>query len=168
MRIGDILTLYDYNYWATHKILAASGRVSQEQFLAPGGQSFGSLRGTLVHALDAELGWRVLCQHQSTQSFEELQEDAFPTLAALEQRWGVEERAMRAYLAGLRDQDLDGYVRYTTAEGLRRERVLWHCLVHVVNHGTQHRSEAAALLTGYGSSPEDLDFTVFLNERRQA
>ena len=73
---------------------------------------------------------------------------------------------MRAYLASLQDDDLDGLLRYTTDQGERRERVLWHCLLHVVNHGTQHRSEAAALLTEYGSSPGDLDFTVFLNEKR--
>ncbi len=29
----------------------------------------------------------------------------------------------------------------------------WRSLAHVVNHGTQHRSEAAALLTSAGSSP---------------
>jgi hypothetical protein len=28
-----------------------------------------------------------------------------------------------------------------------------------------HRNEAAALLTGYGQSPGDFDFTMFLNER---
>jgi uncharacterized damage-inducible protein DinB len=54
--------------------------------------------------------------------------------------------------------------RYTTEDG-GRERVLWHCLLHVVNHGTQHRSEAAAILTGYGYSPGGLDFTAFLNEQ---
>jgi uncharacterized damage-inducible protein DinB len=71
---------------------------------------------------------------------------------------------MRAYLAGLSDIDMENHLRYTTDEGLQRDRILWHCLVHVVNHGTQHRSEAAALLTDFGHSPGDLDFTVFLNE----
>jgi uncharacterized damage-inducible protein DinB len=44
------------------------------------------------------------------------------------------------------------------------ERPLWHGPSLAVNHGTQHRGEAAALLTDYGQSPGDLDFTLFLNE----
>lgn len=69
---------------------------------------------------------------------------------------------MRDYLTSLRDDDLANLVRYTTDSGQKRERVLWHCLMHVVNHGTQHRSEAAAILTGFGYSPGDFDFTQFL------
>jgi hypothetical protein len=33
-------------------------------------------------------------------------------------------------------------------------------------HATQHRSEGAVLLTSYGQSPGDFDFTLFLNEQR--
>jgi uncharacterized damage-inducible protein DinB len=53
MNSRDILTLYDYNYWATRRILAASAHVSPEQFLVPTAHSLGSLRGTFVHILEA-------------------------------------------------------------------------------------------------------------------
>jgi uncharacterized damage-inducible protein DinB len=89
----------------------------------------------------------------------------FPTFAALQARYPQEEQAMRAYLATLSDEDMNKHRYYTTNEGFTRDRIFWHCLLHVVNHGTQHRSEAAALLTDYGCSPGDLDFTVFLNEQ---
>lgn len=166
MNIRDILTIYDYNYWATRKILTACVPISPEQFTVPTAHSFGSLRGTLVHLLDSECAWRMLCQHHTLAYFGAMQENHFPTLEALEQRWDQEERSMRDYLARLTNGDLTGYVRYTTDEGEKRERVLWHCLLHVINHGTHHRSEAAAILTGYGHSPGGLDFTAFLNEQQ--
>lgn len=164
MKIQDMMTLYEYNYWATRQVLATSAKVSLEQFLAPAAHSYGGLRGTLVHTLDTEYGWRMLCQQDT--STPDMAEVEFPTFDVLEQRWHDEEMAMRDYLASLNNDDLTGLVRYTTDSGQKRERVLWHCLLHVVNHGTHHRSEAAAILTGYGQSPGDLDFTVFLNEQR--
>jgi uncharacterized damage-inducible protein DinB len=41
---------------------------------------------------------------------------------------------------------------------------VWQTILHVINHGTQHRSEAAAILTSYGQSPGELDFYLFLKE----
>ncbi|MCI0550944.1 MAG: DinB family protein, partial [Anaerolineae bacterium] len=126
-----------------------------------------------LHLLDTEWSWRYLIQSigSSTELKEfdstlwpELKEADFPTLASFEAFWREEEAAMRAYLTNLSDDDLERHLRYKVDSGTERDRVLWHCLLHLVNHGTQHRSEAAALLTEYGHSPGDLDFTVFLNE----
>jgi uncharacterized damage-inducible protein DinB len=162
MKRKDILTIYEYNYWANRRILASSSRVTQEQLQAPASYPYGGLRGTLVHILDTEWGWRTV--FQATGPSPVLQEADFPDANALEVHWHKEESAMRAYLESLTDADVEGHIHYTTDLGEERDRILWHALLHVVNHGTQHRSEAAALLTGYGQSPGDLDFTVFLNE----
>jgi uncharacterized damage-inducible protein DinB len=164
MNTRDVNLIYDYNYWANNRLLTAAAKVPQEQFVTPTPFPHGSLRGTLLHTLDAEYGWRMLCERGL--EVEDLKEAEFSTLASLSERWQNEETAMRTYLATLKDDDLSGVIRYTTPAGIQRERVLWHCLYHVVNHGTQHRSEAAAALTDFNQSPGDFDFSIFMVERK--
>ncbi len=50
-------------------------------------------------------------------------------------------------------------------KGPQRSIPLWALNVHLVNHGTQHRSEVAMMLTDLGHSPGDLDMVFFLAER---
>ncbi len=164
MNISDLKLLFDYNYWATSRILEACTRITPEQFHAPADLPYGGLHTTLIHILDAEQSWRMRLQHHSDAI--ELTTQLLPDLESLQKYWASDEAAMRDYLASLKDEDLPGLVRYQISDTEFRERIIWHCLVHVVNHGTQHRSEAAFLTTNYGSSPGDLDFTVFLLERR--
>ena len=84
MNIGDILTPCDYNYGAIRRILTASVLLSPEQFGIPTAHSFGSLRGALVHVLDSECAWRMLCQYRTLASFDDLMEETFSTLDVLE------------------------------------------------------------------------------------
>jgi uncharacterized damage-inducible protein DinB len=169
MKPSEIITVCDYNDWANRRIREAASRVTPEQFTTPKPFPFGSLRGTLVHIMDAEYGWRTMIENAGKTDrwqAEELLEKDFPTLKDIDQRWQAEEASMRRYVAGLNDEGMEQIIRYVTDEGNLRERPLWHCLYHLVNHGTQHRSEAAAMLTEFGASPGDLDFTVFMNTRR--
>ncbi|HMA34118.1 MAG TPA: DinB family protein [Chloroflexia bacterium] len=157
---ADILLLYEYNYWATARVLRAAGQITPGQFTAAARVSFGSLRGTLVHMLGTEWLWRLRCQGVSPTTL--LAEEEFPSLAGLTERWRDEEAAMRAFLHQLQDAEVQGPVRYMTTQGTPYQNVLGHVLVHIVNHGTQFRSEAGILLTEYGHSPGDLDLIVFL------
>lgn len=162
MNVADLRIIYDYNYWARDRILAAAARVSPEQYAAPADYPYGGLRGTLLHILDAEKSWLHQWEHGSWTP--DLLEADYPTLGMLQEAWGQEEAAMRAFLAHLTEDDLGRIVRYPVEGGMMRERLLWHCMLHLANHGTQHRAEAAALLTSFGQSPGDVDMTLFLNE----
>lgn len=164
MQKDDVLLLYEYNYWANKHVLDAAARVGREQLIAPAALSHGSLHNTLVHILATEWVWRMRCQEGISPSAL-LSERELPTLEALRSRWQEEEHTMRSFLAGLSDEALAGTVRYTTTRGVPYENVLWHLLVHVVNHGTQFRGEAGVLLAEYGHSPGDLDLIAFLRER---
>jgi len=68
------------------------------------------------------------------------------------------------FVDGVTDERLNSHFFYTNTSGAPFERILWQAMVHLVNHGTQHRSEAAALLTDFGHSPGDIDLIYFLSE----
>jgi len=163
----DITLVYDYNYWANARVLDAAARLQPEQLSAPAaGLSYGSVRGNLAHILGAEWLWRMRCQQGKSPSSTP-PESEYPTLEVLRARWADEERAMRAYLAGLGDDDLQQIVRYRTTGGKPYQNPLGQLLLHVVNHGTQHRAEAGVALTAYGQSPGEFDFVVYLRQQPQ-
>lgn len=166
MTKNDVQMLCEYNRWCNARILGAAARLTDEQFLAPGPFPHGGLRGTLVHALFAEWVWRMRWQGTPPNYQYRLKPEEFPTLAALRTRWMEEEALLMEFVTGLTDDKLRSVLEYTSTEGGRHKRVLWETIAHLVNHGTQHRGEAAAMLTGFGHSPGDIDLIVYLNEHR--
>ena len=160
MNKENIVTLYKYNQWANAKILSAANGVTQEQFLAPAAFPHGGLRGTLVHALFAEWIWRN--RWEGTSPTYRLQPDDFPTVEALRDRWWEEETRLMDFVDRVTDEQLIGTFSYKNTSGKPLTKTLWHAMAHLVNHGTQHRTEAAALLTDFGCSPGDIDLIYFL------
>jgi uncharacterized damage-inducible protein DinB len=162
MNQQDILTLYQYNAWSNSKILDAASNVTQAQFLAPTLFPHGSLRDTLVHALSGEWIW--LKRWEGTPQNPSLKPEDFPTFETLSTRWADEETKLMQFAANVTDKGLYRKFHYVSTEGFPHERVLWEAMAHLVNHGTQHKTEAAAILTGMGHSPDDIDLIVYLNE----
>lgn len=62
-----------------------------------------------------------------------------------------------AFLEALPGDALARVCRRPTRGGAVREVPLWLSMFHVANHGTQHRSEVAVMLTVLGHSPGDLE-----------
>jgi uncharacterized damage-inducible protein DinB len=161
---AEIQTLWAYNWWANQRILNKTAELPTRDFLAPAQASFGSLRGTLVHILGAEVLWRRRCQ-EGISPTRLIKETEFVTSDALLSFWQKEEEVMQGYVGGLQDSDLAATVQYTNTKGIRFENPLWWILYHVINHGTQFRSEAGMLLTNLGHSPGDVDLIFYLRDQ---
>ncbi len=162
MNKQDIQLLYRYNQWANARILDAAARVTSEQFLAPASYPHGGLRGTLVHALFGEWIWRN--RWEGTSHKTRLKPEDFPTFESLRERWIAEEDRLMTFVDGLTDDRLNSEFQYVTTDGKEFKRILWQAMTHLVNHGTQHRAEAAAMRTDMGHSPGDIDLNLLLAE----
>jgi uncharacterized damage-inducible protein DinB len=155
-----IRTLYRYNAWANARVLAAAGGLDHERLLAPG-DGCDSIRDTLVHVFAAQWLYLERWHGRSPRAMPAAAE--FPDVAAMRARWDEIERATAAFVAGLTAARLDEVVAYTNFQGERWAYPLWQQMTHQVNHATQHRSEAAVLLTRYGRSPGGLDLLYFVD-----
>jgi uncharacterized damage-inducible protein DinB len=160
MRAGEIRTLFAYNSWANDRILDQALRLSPEQFA---GASLGACRlaDSLHHILVAEILWLQRWQGIA------LEPSSLPEVlpaAALRQRWALERAKMVRFLEGLDGEAVNRTLTYRRRPDEVRTHVLWQLMLHVVNHGTQHRAEAALVLTHLGHSPGDIDFTIFLRQ----
>ena len=158
MGVSELITLYDYYYWATKKILVQAERLTPEQWSGPPLIGDRSLQAILVHTLGAERGWRHAWAGQV--DIMPIEPADFPDAASLAARWRAEEAAMRAYLGSLSDEDVQGAFYDEDAPNL--PLILWQVIAHVSYHGMQHRSEAALLLTHFGHSPGGIDMVFWL------
>lgn len=153
MQLADIRFLYDYDRWATQRILGAAADIDPTTWSAPNAIGDRGLGGILVHHLGAHQRWR----HglSGSEDSPRPEHGDLPTPAVLAEWWEAEWIALDAWLPTIVDAWLD-----TTDEGIP----FWQMLAHVVNHGTQHRAEAAAVLTSADRSPGDLDLIVYCEE----
>ena len=157
MNLADIRYLFAYDRWATRRVLAVIDDLPEAVWGATGVVGDRGLGAILVHQLGASQRWR-----RGLSGSDELprpEREPLPSPDALTGAWAGEWDAIDAWLDGLSDDWLVGQ-----DEGIP----YWQMLAHVVNHGTQHRSEAAALLTQAGRSPGDLDMIFFAEELARA
>lgn len=162
MRKSEILSLFAYNSWANNKIFVAVSRLNPEQFSAPNPcTGYGSIRGILVHILTAEVVWRTRLQKTNSQE-SNLDPDHFECLEYLIDRWGEEEAKLQEFLRELPEELNNESILYTNKRGDVLEQYYWSIFLHIINHGTHHRSEVASILAGYGVSPGDMEFIHFL------
>jgi uncharacterized damage-inducible protein DinB len=157
MQADQVRFLFAYDRWATGQVLNVLEGLDPGIWTQPKVIGERSLGEVLVHHLGASQRWRHGFQQTGESPEPEL--EPLPTIGQLRERWDAEWAVVDAWLPTL----TDGFVAYVH-EGV----FVWQMPVHVVNHGTQHRAEAAALLTAEGRSPGELDLSTSPRNRQRA
>ena len=165
MKTDLIRTFYDYHTWANARILTACAGLTDAQFVAPGSASFSSIRDTLVHTMWAQWNW--LLRWRGEPNSPHFNPAEYPDVGAVRRRWDAIDGETHAFVVGVDEAALESICRYVNSRGEPMAYPLWQQILHQVNHGTQHRSEVAVLLTEYGHSPGGMDFILYLDLSKQ-
>lgn len=164
MHAADVLILTEYNRWANERIYRRAVHLDAAELNAAPGRSRRTIHDSLLHLADAQWYWRVLCETGQSPG-QELKPEDFATVHELRAFAREEDERLIRFAKTLTDAQLNRPHTYGLPRAKPRTQELWMLLVHVVNHGTQHRAEIGLRLGDLNRSPGSLDFIVYASRK---
>jgi uncharacterized damage-inducible protein DinB len=150
---------YEYHFTENRKIWDSYVTpLSDEQFTQAVGYSHRSVRNQIVHLVSADDTW--FSGLRGLEIPEPLNPANFDDRKIIRAHWDNVEQNMRDYLAKLRDEML---FEKPFADGEDKDLILWQVLLHVGNHGSDHRAQLLRLLNDLAvkTTSQDYIFYVF-------
>ncbi|MCY4145205.1 MAG: hypothetical protein OXE95_09145 [Chloroflexi bacterium] len=161
MNASAIKTLFDYHYAMYDRVWDIAQELSPQQFVAENDYSLRSLRNQLLHVIEVDNRWLARLQCLPLPDF--LHESDFLDQAALRSTWVSIRADVLAYTGALTDTDMEEVVELDFSHrGGRHHSRRWQILLHVVNHGTDHRAQILALLHELGAPTFEQDLILHL------
>jgi len=158
----SLRALFAYHFALHRRVWECIDHLTDEQFVQPVDYSIGSVRNHMVHLASVEQRW--LSRVAGTPLPDRLNYDDYPTKAVARAKWDEVEAHFKSYLDGLTDADLDRPITYEMIS--RRPdpvtSAVWEILLHVVNHGTDHRAQVLPILHRAGAPTLEQDFMIYL------
>ena len=167
-----LYTMACNNAWSNHRLLAACGKLTPEEFAAVRTSFFPSLKATLNHILTVD--WYYVdalerAHRRQPVNSEFLRfftpEEPFDTCAELSAAQHTVDRRLIELCAALSEEDLGRPVAVMRSQGVEHE-VATRLLAHVFQHQIHHRGQAHAMLAGTSVTPPQLDEFFCANEAR--
>jgi uncharacterized damage-inducible protein DinB len=152
MNVEAFRHFYQYHFAENRKIWDSFVvQLSDQQFNQEMEYSQGSVRDQIFHLIRVDGAW---FNDPGAAALPNRPDPAdTPDRASIRAHWDEVERTMRSYLAGLQDEMLAS----KPLSGEDQDLLLWQVLLHVVNHGTDHRAQLLRTLSDLGvrTGPQD-------------
>ena len=150
--------LYNYHFSEYHKIWDSYILLlSQDQFTQQVGYSHGSIRNQVIHLINAENMW--FSELSGAVVAEDLKPEELSNRDLIRTRWDETEKMVRSYLDGLRDDMLFSKPIVFEED---KDLMVWQVLLHVANHGTDHRAQLLRILHDFGLKTISQDFIFYV------
>jgi uncharacterized damage-inducible protein DinB len=150
---------YDYHFAENRKIWDSYvAPLSHEQFMQPVDYSHGSVRDQIVHLMSVDEVW--FSELRNVEASEPFPPSNVDDRKIIRAHWDSVEQGMRDYLAALRDDMLFDKPIIEPEED--KDLIVWQVLLHVVNHGTDHRAQLLRLLHDLGIKTASQDFIFYV------
>lgn len=150
---------WEYNIWAADRLLGAAADLSDGDFLRDLGDGVGSVRSKLAHICGADSVWLGRIEGDSSPVMPPPEE--FPSARELRTR---QEAIHRRFLEIVNEAEpvrRSRKIAYRNLKGVEFETPLDEILMHVANHGTYHRGQAASLIRRLTGTPPVTDLIEF-------
>lgn len=161
MNIEAIKKMYVYHFAMHRKVWdTCIETLADEQFITDLDYSKGSIRNQCVHVIGVDERWFARIQGVPLPDFPA--DEAYTTKASVRARWDEAEKIIMAYLNTLTDADLSRVLSYDMPHrGGMKTNPVWEILVHVINHGTDHRAQILAMLHQMGAPTLEQDMMLY-------
>ncbi len=168
--IAQIKTMFDYSLWARDRLLGAVRTLEATQQKEGEYKGvYGSIHDTLAHLAVSEWLWIRRCLGESPMTLPKGED--FADLDALIAWWDEAHSQALGYIASLYttppgfETRLNDEITYTAPDGKTRTRKVWHMLLQVTNHQTEHRAQIGTMLGALGVEVPPTDLVVYLSEK---
>ena len=153
-----VQTMLAYNDALHRRMWESIQQLSDEQFIEEVDFSHGSVRNQMVHLAGVDGRWlRGLKELPDARTFRPAPAE-YPTWQSTFQLWDQVSAEVIGYASGLDDAAL-----LYTPERMYGPR--WQVLLHMVNHGTDHRAQVLRILHDFGVPTFDQDLILHLRRR---
>ena len=159
MDVNAFRHFYDYHF-SENRIIwdRYIASLTHEQFTQPANYSHGSVRDQIVHLMSVDDIW--FSELRGVVPSEPLPPAQSDDRNVIRARWDDIEHSVRAYLAELRDEMLFDQPIQEPDED--RNLIVWQVLLHVVNHGTDHRAQLLRQLNDLGVKTTSQDYILYV------
>ena len=150
---------YDYHFAENRKIWDSYVTpLADEQFTQDVAYSHGSVRDQIAHLMSVDESW--FSELRGVEPSEPFPPANFDDRESIRAHWDSVEQSMRDYLADLRDDMLCDRPIEEPEED--KDLIVWQVLLHVVNHGTDHRAQLLRLLHDLGVKTTSQDYIFYV------